>query len=202
MDSQFALAWNGPAWSISNEMFFYLCYPPSTGWHSVPMPVLFLCLSAASLLITTAWCDVNLASEDWHNLTSILFCNEPSQFALGVALGNLFIRGARTHLDNVGCWSRIPRPDTSVDRVVSVANEYCVVELLSVVFSLILFGAANRYTPVLSTRPLFILGDASYSIYILPVPIGSWWNHVTNVFWRLQLPPAVDFSLYLLSGAF
>jgi peptidoglycan/LPS O-acetylase OafA/YrhL len=65
---QFALAWNGPAWSVSNEMFFYLCYPAIYWLALRTNAVLFLCLSAALVLITTAWRDVNLASEDWHNL--------------------------------------------------------------------------------------------------------------------------------------
>jgi peptidoglycan/LPS O-acetylase OafA/YrhL len=190
----YALAWNSPAWSISNEIFFYLCYPAIYWLALRARAVPFLCFSVSLILITTIWRDANLASEEWHHLRAYSPLLNLPQFILGVALGNLFIRGARTH------WTMLAVGLVSVVAMLTMIESHpwlTNTTLLSLVFSLILLGAASGWSPMLNSRPLFILGDASYAIYILHVPIGSWWNQITSVFWKVQLSPALDFSLYL-----
>ena len=47
-----AMAWTAPAWSLSNEMFFYLCYPVFY-WLALRIKVVPFFFLAAALLIAT-----------------------------------------------------------------------------------------------------------------------------------------------------
>ena len=70
--------------------------------------------------------------------------------------------------------------------------------VLALIFALIVFGGAgatNVATPF--TLPVFVLlGEASYSIYILHIPLRIWWQALVNDVLGLSFPPWLSFSLY------
>jgi len=71
---------------------------------------------------------------------------------------------------------------------------------LSVISSLIIFGAAGGgglAEKALRYGPLIVLGEASYTIYILHFPIWLWWNHYTRIVYKPDWPLAFDFGMYL-----
>ncbi len=190
-----ALAWNLPAWSLSNEMFFYLCYP-AFYWLALRIGAIpFFCVAATVLIATTIYRDTYLVGEEWHHFSAYFPLLNLPQFMWGLALGNLFLRGLFTH------WTMLVAGLLSLLGILIGLEAHTWLtntSLLSVVFSFIVLGAAQEYIPILSSRPLFILGDASYSIYILHFPIGGWWNKITAVLFKLELHPTLDFSLYLV----
>jgi hypothetical protein len=72
---------------------------------------------------------------------------------------------------------------------------------LSVISSLIIFGAAGGgglAEKALRYGPLIILGEASYTIYILHFPIWLWWNHYTRIVYKPDWPLA--FRLWDVPG--
>jgi len=188
-----ALAWTSPAWSLSNEMFFYLCYP-AFYWLALRINVvLFFFFAAALLIATTILRDACFVGQEWHNFHDFFPLFNLPQFALGLALGNLFLRGlVPTHRAMLAAGLVAMVAILAHHEVNSWLKNTI---LLSAIFSMIILGAAHSYSPILGSAPLYLLGDASYSIYILHSPIGSWWNWATVAF---ELHPVVDFVLYLV----
>jgi peptidoglycan/LPS O-acetylase OafA/YrhL len=64
-----------------------------------------------------------------------------------------------------------------------------------VAFSLIIFGAARPAgaMTMLAVPAMVLLGEASYSIYILHVPLRLWWDGL-----GLGLPLWLNLALYIL----
>ena len=69
--------------------------------------------------------------------------------------------------------------------------------MLALVFALVIFGGAGARTNVpLLTRPGFLLlGEASYAMYILHIPIRFWWEIGREAI-GIELPNWLDFALY------
>jgi peptidoglycan/LPS O-acetylase OafA/YrhL len=190
----FSLAWNVPAWSLSNEMFFYFCYP-AFYWLALRVGAMqFLLLTVALLVAVTSW--RGTLGEDAHYFQSYFPILNLPQFVLGLALGNLYPRGvqfssAALVAGLTALALLLAYLDDSTRRLLTNTV------LLSAIFGLIIVGAAKEHVPILSSRPLFILGDASYSIFILHHPLALWWNKLVTS--KIHLLPINDFGLYLSS---
>ena len=50
---------------------------------------------------------------------------------------------------------------------------------------------------MLACPPLILLGEASYSMYVLHSPIYVWWRWLTSKVIGLELPPLADLALWL-----
>jgi peptidoglycan/LPS O-acetylase OafA/YrhL len=199
---RYALALNPPAWSLSNEIFFYLLFPAIWGATRLGA-VSFLVLSATfvvSIALLKGYCFEGHEAGRTNFWMYFPILNFP-QFVFGVALGYYFI---------------VPNlfgPKISTGLLVIGVTLLSVVMLLKTtlpwisngavlcgVFSLIIFGAAGAggmAQKILCARPLVILGDASYAIYILHFPVWLWWNHYTRIAYRLDLPSTLDAAIYL-----
>lgn len=178
-----ALAWNPPAWSLSDEAFFYLLFPALLVWLlSKSKKTWFgvaLAAWAASLAVTLAYVflrpdGVSLVNDDsyftWLSVVKFFPLVRLPEFLLGACCGLLFLRnsidrkwgtwfvliGAAYFAVMVGLAPRIPYP---------VLHDAA----LTPGFALIIFGLALRpaWSRVLEFWPLVLLGDASYSFYLL-----------------------------------
>ena len=69
--------------------------------------------------------------------------------------------------------------------------------VLALVFALVIFGGAGARTNVpLLTRPGFLLlGEASYAMYILHIPMRFWWKIGREAI-GIGLPNRLDLALY------
>ena len=69
--------------------------------------------------------------------------------------------------------------------------------MLALVFALLIFGGAGAGTSVpLLTRPGFLLlGEASYAMYILHIPMRFWWKIGREAI-GIGLPNRLDLALY------
>ncbi|HEX4170602.1 MAG TPA: acyltransferase [Bryobacteraceae bacterium] len=184
--------WNYPAWSVSAEAFFYLSFPFaalalkrfSLRACLVGMGVLwFLALIPPTLFLlypgvsTGARSHLEMAIE----FTPLLRLPE---FLIGLLLGRAYVLGFRFR-PTVARWisylsvaavlaclaysEALPRP--------LLANG-----VLAPLFALIIFSFAEGegwLARFLSIRPLVLLGEASYGIYILQIPVS----------YVLRLPP-------------
>ena len=68
---------------------------------------------------------------------------------------------------------------------------------LCILYGLVIFGATKTEATfrVLVSPTFTLLGEASYALYIIHVPVAWWWNWLTR---GLFLPPFVSFLLYFL----
>jgi len=179
-----ALAWNSPAWSLSDEAFFYLLFPALVTWLARKKTrtwwrLALLCWGAG-LLITLAYVglkpdgvgfvDDNSLDLTWLNVLKFNPLVRFPEFMLGACCGFLFLRktipqkwgtplifaGVAYFVAAVIVAPRIPYP---------ILHD----AMLTPAFVAIIYGLALRplWTKVLEVRPLVLLGDASYSFYLL-----------------------------------
>lgn len=178
---EMCLAINYPAWSISVEVFFYVCFPLALWlygkWGARHWTIALLLLWVANIAM-----DVVLRTESsrfeipgafvlyfplWHIGT----------FAAGLVCG-LFVQYGYDK-SAVKRWSMpmllvglssVTLLFTSSNFLREVAHNGGAVPC----FFLILTGLAfsrNTLSKILSWRPLVLLGDASYAIYLLQFPV-------------------------------
>ena len=222
---QIALSWNSPGWSLSDEAFFYFCFP----FLGV---ALWRISSARSLLLAGAliWgialvaplvaVSVPLmgfgnvpavsmeAGNDpfWPNLIKFNPLLRIPDFCLGILIGRAYhlLRTTNSRLMGRGYWLYIPG---LILELAIIANGNSVPYplfhhgLLLPLHSLVILGFAlggGIAVRLLSVRPLVLLGNASYSMYILHSPVGVWMNIIGNELFN-EKPGGLGLTLvYLL----
>jgi peptidoglycan/LPS O-acetylase OafA/YrhL len=189
-----SLLWNSPAWSLSNEMFFYAVYP-AIWWTICRLPQPMVLLSAAMAVIAALVLKANTGfSHDFSAYFPVL--NLP-QFLLGVALGKQFIERGRFAYSNalLGV-STLSLGFVIFDRAPAGWDSAA----LCIIFGVMIYslaGVEGLSKTVLSTKALVALGESSYAIYILHVPIWQWWDRVFRVQANILMSPHLDFATYL-----
>jgi peptidoglycan/LPS O-acetylase OafA/YrhL len=179
-----ALAWNGPAWSLSVEAFFYLVFPflvvrlmrsnkTTLAWILCGCWLISLALSAGYWLLKpdgVAQTNDQFLNLMWLNTLKFNPLSRLPEFVMGACCGFLFLRSAVERK-----WATPLLVGGLVLFVaVAVASPSIPYPILhnsslSPAFAAIIFGLALRpeWTSFLGARPLVLLGDASYTLYLL-----------------------------------
>jgi peptidoglycan/LPS O-acetylase OafA/YrhL len=180
------LGYNYPSWSLSTELFFYLCFPfiaIAAAWVPRRWLLPLAALLAAAYVVVAWW----VAEQQFYSLTpGSLLAFPPLQllkFCVGVMLGTAFRRGWRPRASLLlalalvalvyGVMVRLvewdgPMPEfrhTELfpDFVVLVPLTYLIVAAASVD----LRGGIGPGR----LRPLVVLGDWSYALYLVHAPL-------------------------------
>lgn len=169
-------AWNYPAWSLSVEGFFYLCFPLFLA-SMFKLSTRALRLTVIGLLfLIVALHTPTMVLGVWNGTVYGLQVPLPvlrlPEFLVGVALGLLFRRSR-------------PRAQHSYLLYLAAAGTVLLlsvpigswVSLVMVPFAFIVYELASSdgfIAKVFSSRPLVLLGGASYAIYLLQYPIRAW----------------------------
>jgi peptidoglycan/LPS O-acetylase OafA/YrhL len=181
---QAALTWNPVCWSLSAEAFFYLVFPGLLPWGArlntgglvaglTGCALFSLSLSVLYIVLHPDGADmIDSPANDlfWKNVLSFNPALRLPEFLTGVLAGYLFIEGKVTRrwggrLVAAGLLvlvvlvlfaDRIPKPLVSAG-------------FLSPAFAAVIFGLAlrPRWVTALEGRWLVLLGEASYSLYLL-----------------------------------
>jgi peptidoglycan/LPS O-acetylase OafA/YrhL len=196
-----AQAWNFPAWTLSVEAFFYLCFPAalplcarlSRRWQSVLV---------VALLAIVIFCHTPIRPEDltpaWHAILGWLpipVVRLP-EFLLGILLAQRFMQGAA----KFNGWRTVGYLLAAVVVLSTVRGEW--LSLAIVPFCGLLYELASRsggsgrsWFNWLGARWLVFLGWASYSIYLLQFPVRNWvrfaltfWGPLGNLVGALLSP--------------
>jgi peptidoglycan/LPS O-acetylase OafA/YrhL len=192
-----ALLWNSPAWSLSNEIFFYALYPLIWAALRSVSPSASLVGAGGLVLAVSAFrAAIPHDTEAWHHFSAYFPLLNLPQFLLGIAIAKVFLSGERRMA--VGLLYASIAAVTAIIAFKTFAPWLTDGTVLCVVFGAMVYGLAGlKSSSILSARPLVVLGEASYAIYILHVPIWLWWDRVTRVVLGLQWSAAIDFALYL-----
>ena len=200
--------WNFPAWSLSVECLFYALFPWLARTLARCPAVAVLAGSYALIVLTDAHRAELLGHagllgptppSDWLELSAFPILYLPL-FIFGMALARLYLFGRvlspRLHAAMLGI---------GVVLIVLIFGGAWMLPgwtrsdpVLALVFALIVFGGAGAASTFpLLTRPIFILlGEASYSIYILHIPLRYCWETLADAVPGLRGMPWLNLPLY------
>lgn len=197
---QFIYTWNTPAWTISHEFFFYLVFPFAL---LLLRRVNFNVISLL-LLVLLIRMQFPLPMFFYPSLPLIPLLYSPlgrlAEFLLGMLLGRYFLFKQRVPPRGV--------PDILVlCGLIGIYAASCLASdlpskhtsLFSLPFSLIIIGLASGglISKVLRFPPLLFLGEISYAIYLMQVPVKFWLKRLLG-----QSPSSAmegDFFLYVIA---
>ncbi len=205
----YALSWNAPGWSLSVEAFFYVMFPFLIAWLArfPPRQVLlgagcFCLLTAGLVQVATTSITPSIAwTECWNNFLLVFPLLRLSEFTLGMAVGLAIVREPRSAMP----LSRnllVSAALLSLGLLSSghlVFGETACGILLPFSFALLIYCLARAgRVSILGSSAMVLLGEASYALYILHIPVAKYFISIsrhtspTNQFIGLTL------GLYLL----
>jgi peptidoglycan/LPS O-acetylase OafA/YrhL len=195
------LVWNAPAWSLSTEALFYFIFPVvSIVLARVRLATaLILGLALLALLFCLVVTLRNLPANGWEFARHHPLLHVP-EFIFGIVVGRLFLFGRR--FSAAAHWvlfTIAALAVTSIFALRGILPDFTHNNsVLTLAFSALIFGAAGlpARAPFLTSSLLVALGEASYALYILHVPLLWWWTQFTSRT-GLHLPIAWHFSFYL-----
>jgi peptidoglycan/LPS O-acetylase OafA/YrhL len=190
--------WNFPAWTLSAELFFYLCFPLLAGRATrLPLHALWPItagIAAGVLLLSTSATNPWQAPHGWMDGVPAPLLRLP-EFVLGIGLAELARRDRLSSL-------RLPPilavlallivmaqpPATWIAPAATILSALLIVSVVN--------GRDGAVARVLSTPSLVLLGGASYAIYLLAVPVRAMFEHAGLV----STPALLCYPLVLLAG--
>ena len=200
-----ASLWNLPAWSLSVESFFYVLFPILARTVNLlrPVPLLLLSLVFVAVLEQLRRSIPTLLENHFTkgNLEAFAGFFPPfhlPQFVLGIAVARIFL--LRRPLTLPTSETLLAFSLALVSIVVYAKPQYSAMSsptILSTVFALLIYAGASAsgvLSALFSGRTLVLLGEASYVMYILHIPITLWWG--STVARYLTLTPQQDFAAY------
>lgn len=186
--------WNFPSWTLSTEAFFYLLFPFLGVWFwkkterkNWLMPFIFLYLLTLAPSALYSAMGLNGVITDW-NLPTVIVRFFPPFRIPEFLLGMLLLRIQEQIKPKWGKESWLPPLlflGGGAGLILTLEGTSSWKALLwygglfDPFFMMILLGAAlssGVLGSCLSWKPLVLLGDASYAIYILQIPIAQWWQ--------------------------
>lgn len=194
-----ALRWNPPAWSLSCELFFYALFPLLARVLGARSARVAFAAGAAVWLVGVALPVAYLAVDpdglgtpritdeaSWLNAIKLSPLARLPDFVVGVVAGLLVRTGARLPrgLGPAALALTLLLAASGVVPALLLHNG-----LLAPLFAVVVCWLAVDGGPLarlLSTRPLQLLGEASYALYLLHVPLFLWAMALTR---QTTLPP-------------
>jgi len=181
---QAALTWNSVCWSLSVEAFFYLLFPllllGSAKFSKAKLAVCFGASCLLSLVFSVSYLYFHPDGLDkinsgettlfWKNILSFNPIVRLPEFAAGVFAGRLFLAGAgKKSLATPLIFGGLLAFVAVVAIAPQIPNPLLSAGFLSLIFATIICGAALQpdWASFLGNRLLVLLGDASYSLYLL-----------------------------------
>ncbi|MBF5043216.1 acyltransferase [Aggregicoccus sp. 17bor-14] len=196
---QLTASWNLPGWSICAEAFFYAAFP----FAAVPIArlrsrgalvgallaawALALALAGGYLLLDPDGLGTASAGARGPWLSALKYnpLVRLPEFLAGICLGCLFVRErARSAAAAAGGWSRggvltLAAAGGALALLAAPGLPYPLLHngLLLPLFAALVFGLAQGgglLGAALRTGPMRVLGEASYALYILQLPLMLW----------------------------
>jgi peptidoglycan/LPS O-acetylase OafA/YrhL len=178
------VGWNTPAWSLSCEVFFYICFPLAVIAARRLHPAV---LAAIACLLTRTLFLVGLRDE-WKPLVHF------ADFLMGIAASSLYDWWKQSKRQ--GAWLYVPGVGLGFTLIAWPQLLPGAVDLNSALRPLnaLLLAGFARGTGItaraLSSRLAVYLGKSSYAMYILHIPL---------LWWMKRWLPHIPAGLYLAS---
>jgi len=210
-----ALTWNSVCWSLSVEAFFYFLFPflvlrgKKLSERKLLLGLIGFWLVSLSLSFGYVFLHPDGADKInsgeitlfWKNVLSFNPLVRLPEFVVGMFAGRLFLaRGDRTKFASLLIFAGLLGFLCVVLFADKIPNPVLSAGLLSPAFAAIIYGAAQqpRWTGFLAAPFLVLLGDASYSLYLLHSLIIT---RVFDSFLRFPWSARVALSLFAAIAA-
>jgi peptidoglycan/LPS O-acetylase OafA/YrhL len=188
--------WNTPAWSLSCEMFFYLCFPLLIVWLGSAGRRLTLILAALACVLPQALLMVGVP-EMWKPLIHL------ADFLMGIAAARAYdlLLASSGALKGRGYWLYAPCALSALTFIgwpEMLGGELALGDTLRPLNAVLLVGLAldgGWLARLLAARVTVYLGRASYAMYLLHVPL-LWWYSRLGPRWLGHLPSTASGFLY------
>jgi len=175
-----AVAINRPAWSLSVEWFFYLLFPALFSFAARLSRYHWL-LAAYGFVVSMSVMRGSISLPESYP-SKLFLAYSPlfhlPQFVFGMALGRLFLFGPKltpcTHTAMLACGVG------ALALFLGLPSWLQTNAILVLLFGLIIVGGATVKGPILANPVLVLLGEASYSMYILQEPFLLWWSNASK----------------------
>ena len=196
---------NYPGWSLSVELLFYLSFPFIFSYlKKKKLYVLFL-ISIALYLITQFLFyflrnNVYIADNSVR-LISIFPLFHLSTFIFGITLGLFFINKYSLFIKNIHYVKMFTYLLATIILIaiyfLNIFPHYHYVGLLTPVYFCFLLGFSleSKFTKLLSNKFFIFLGNISYSIYILQIPVWLYFKFIVYKFGIIES----NFYFYLIT---
>ena len=189
------VGWNTPAWSLSCEFFFYLCFPLLFLWLRRGKLARTLTALAVSFVVPVLLMRAGVPPE-WKPIHHL------SDFLAGIAAAEIYKAMARTegrsrlngillYLPSLVAgaaliaWSQVLNGTSiSLNTVLRPVNVALLIGLAC---------GGGFLARFLSGRIIGYLGEASYSMYILHIPLLWWYSRYTTWRWGAAPPAWIGF---------
>jgi peptidoglycan/LPS O-acetylase OafA/YrhL len=176
------LVWNGPAWSLSVEAFFYLLFP-------FVAPAILRLTPRSLMLATLVFWIASLAAPLAPMVTAHFDRNfwmfnplvRLPEFLLGIALGKFWLTRKRENFDRYLPYLAVASAGLlvaflSIDAPERVfMNGATAPMMMALIYSLACGRGVLAW--FLATKPMVLLGEASYSLYLFHWPL---WFLITD----------------------
>ena len=188
---QTALIWNDPAWSLSVEAFFYALFPDVLRLQRFVRPLLILGFATTLVVLTeiarpaavAAW--VEERGNLLHRFLAFFPLFQLPQLLFGMALGLFSVSGRSFEAwfaelvlaAGLGGIALVFVFRTNVPDLIRGAA-------LVLLYGSVVFAGTTSVgiiTRILSHGLLVRLGEASYAMNILHIPLQFWWNKILRL---------------------
>jgi peptidoglycan/LPS O-acetylase OafA/YrhL len=182
--------WNSPAWSIACEMFFYLLFPFLIVWMRKHGPRV---ISAALVALFAAQVVLIIGARTFaaESQRGFLVSQFPPthlfDFAVGIAAALVFLRGGRAWISHGNRRATLLFGSLLLIVAISWARPVDPAYLLlNPLFAVMVFALASpprRRASILAQPALLTLGEASFSLYMIHVPLMNLYSVLAPPVW-------------------
>lgn len=192
----YTLTMNIPGWSLSVEMFFYMLFPlllylmRKNVNRFILLAILFWVVSQAiHLWLVSRYPSAKPAMHDFIYYNPVFHLN---QFMLGICGGYFagYFKEKNIKLPSLLLFAGIVLLVNYFPRTISAHNG-----LFAPFFLLFIISITTKQPGWLKTKPMVFLGEISYGIYILQLPIYYYVSLINKH--RLPLTGIAYFAIYL-----
>jgi peptidoglycan/LPS O-acetylase OafA/YrhL len=216
--------WNHPSWSMSAEAFFYLLFPflgvklwEKSKYWNIPIALIICYLVLMAPMLIYGVFGINAAFNN-NNFPGIFLrfspLFRPPEFALGILLMRLHHKilkdpRPKAMVANLFFWGGLAGALAGFYFSEQFRPSFLFGGVYDPFLAAILLGAAlsqGFIASILSNKTLVLLGEASYGIYILQSPVGSWFWACLKLFSKTRpggieplIPYPLSFFCYIVT---